>query len=143
MAVMIMKKKVEEIEPMDAGVRVRRGAPQYYKGKEKAEAQKPMASGSSAYKPVDLKSNEPQELSLKEKIALASKKSDLRNSIKDRMDAVKKYSEEVPERYKKPEMKLSDKEVEKVSNIKFYPRATRVLDRMKKRKGMGNSRMMD
>ena len=51
-AVMMMKRKVEEIEPMDAGVRVRRGAAQYYKGKAEAEAQKPMASGSSAFKRV-------------------------------------------------------------------------------------------
>jgi hypothetical protein len=95
MAVMIMKKKVEEIEPMDAGVRVRRGAAQYYKGKAEAEAQKPMASGSSAFKKVELK---------------------------------------------KP--MLSEEEVTRVSNIKNSARASRVLDRMKKRKGMGNSTMM-
>ena len=38
---------------------------------------------------------------------------------------------------------LSEEEVTRVSNIKNSARATRVLDRMKKRKGMGNSRMMD
>ena len=95
-AIMMMKKKVEEIEPMDSGVRVRRGAAQYYKGKAEAEAQKPMASGSSTFKKVELK---------------------------------------------KP--MLSEEEVTRVSNIKNSAKATRVLDRMKKRKGMGNSRMMD
>ena len=95
-AVMIMKKKVEEIEPMDAGVRVRKGAPQYYKGKEEPEAQKPMVSGSSTFKKVELK---------------------------------------------KPE--LSEEEVTRVSNIKNSARATRVLERMKKRKGISNTTMMD
>ena len=95
-AVMMMKRKVEEIEPMDAGVRVRRGVAQFYKGKEEPEAKKPMAIGSSTFKKVELK---------------------------------------------KP--MLSEEEVTRVSNIKNSARATRVLDRMKKRKGMGNSRMMD
>jgi hypothetical protein len=96
MAVMIMKKKVEEIEPMDSGVRVKRGAPQYYKGKEEPEAKKPMISATTPFKYVKLT---------------------------------------------KPV--LSEEEVTRVSNIKNSARATRVLDRMKKRKGIGNSRMMD
>jgi hypothetical protein len=48
-------KKKESIEPMDSGVRVRKGAPQYYKGKEEPEAKKKPISGSSAFKKVDLK----------------------------------------------------------------------------------------
>jgi hypothetical protein len=95
MAVEIMK-KVEEIEPMDTGVRVRRGAPQRYRGKEEAEVQKPRISATTPFKYVKLT---------------------------------------------KPE--LSEEEVTRVSNIKNSARATRVLDRMKKRKGIGNSRMMD
>ena len=96
-AVMMMKRKVEEIEPMDTGVRVRRGAPQRYRGKEEAEAQKPMISATTPFKYVKLTKDKPM---------------------------------------------LSEEEVTKVSNIKNSARATRVLDRMKKRKGMGNSTMM-
>ena len=51
----IKLKKKEEIEKMDSGVRVRRGAPQYYKGKEEPEAKKKPISGSSAFKKVELK----------------------------------------------------------------------------------------
>jgi len=48
--------------------------------------------------------------------------------------------------FKKVELKkpmLSEEEVARVSNIKNPARAARVLDRMKKRKGIGNSTMMD
>ena len=116
MAIMIMKKKVEEIEPMDTGVRVRRGAPQRYRGKEEAEAQKPKISATTPFKYVKLTKDKPM------------------------------ISATTPFKYvklTKDKPMLSEEEVTKVSNIKNSARATRVLDRMKKRKGIGNSRMMD
>ena len=107
------KKVEEEIQPLPGRVRITRGAKQYYQGKEEPEAQKPMISGSSSFKPVELKN--------------------------DDNDEKETPSKPLSQGQVKRVLRISERNN---GSAESSARANRVLDRMRKRNGLDKTKVL-